>query len=136
MRIFLTFLKYLISMKKVIAFIPLVLIVFISLGQKKSELKIPKNPKQIANLDSKINLYKAGDFYISGQPSDSMFLALKEKGLDVVINVRTPEEMEDLKEGGFDEQVFLDSLGITYVNLPIGGKAGYSSEVINKINSA
>lgn len=124
-------------MKKVLIIIPLVLIVFVSFGQKQnSKLKVPKNPKQITSLDSKINLYKAGDFYISGQPSDSMFLALKEKGLDVVINVRTPEEIKELKEGGFDEEVFLDSLGIKYVNLPIGGKAGYSKEVIENINSA
>ena len=124
-------------MKKVLVFIPFVLIVFISFGQKqKSKLKIPKKPNQISTIDSKINLYQAGDFYIAGQPSDSMFLALQDKGLDVVINVRTPEEMEALKKEGFDEEVFLDSLGIKYLNLPIGGKAGYSKEVIDNINSA
>ncbi len=124
-------------MKKVLIIIPLILIAFVAFGQKqKIKLKVPKKPKQISTIDSKINLYQAGDFYISGQPSDSMFLALKEEGLDMVINVRTPEEMEELKKGGFDEEVFLDSIGIVYVNLPIGGKAGYSSEVINNINSA
>jgi hypothetical protein len=60
----------------------------------------------IVLLDSSISLYHTGDFYISGQPDDSAFLKLKGKGLDLVINVRTPEEMEQLKREGFDEKWF------------------------------
>jgi protein tyrosine phosphatase (PTP) superfamily phosphohydrolase (DUF442 family) len=90
----------------------------------------------IVLLDSSISLYHTGDFYISGQPDDSAFLKLKGKGLDLVINVRTPEEMEQLKREGFDEKWFLDSLGIPYVQVPIGGAAGFSPDAIKNINSA
>ena len=87
-------------------------------------------------MDSITNLYKAGDFYISGQPNDSIINVLKNQGLGLIINVRTPEEMEIIKENGFDEEAFSDSLNITYVNIPIGGKAGFTENAIQDINKA
>ena len=108
-------------------------------AQKKNYKKInlPKSGAEITILDSAINLYRAGDFYVSGQPDREVFKNLKDKGLDLVINIRTPEEMEALeKEKGFDEASFLDSLGIPYVMASIGGKTGYTVEAIEKINEA
>ena len=109
------------------------LIVNAVFAQGKTKSVVTDN---IMLMDSTINLYLVGDFYISGQPNDSMFIALKAQGLDLVINVRTPEEMETLYKEGFDEKAFLDSLGIAYLNVPIGGKYGYSKDVIESINSA
>jgi protein tyrosine phosphatase (PTP) superfamily phosphohydrolase (DUF442 family) len=65
-----------------------------------------------------------------------MFLALKEKGLNLVINVRTPEEMAALKKEGFNEEALLDSLRIPYKNIPIGGSSGFTKEAIDNIDSA
>lgn len=112
--------------------------VFVAYGQNKDNpsLYIPAISNEIIMLDSTINLYKAGNFYISGQPNDSIFSALKDNGLNLVINIRTPEEMEVLKKDGFDEETLLDSLSIPYINVPIGGNAGFTKEAIENINSA
>ena len=99
-------------------------------------VSIPETVSEILLLDPVINLYQAGDFYISGQPSDSVYVALKKSGRGLVINVRTPQEMEALKKEGFDEHAFLDSLGISYINIPVGGGAGFTKEAIKKINEA
>ena len=98
--------------------------------------EIPKSPEEILLMDSTINLYKAGDLFISGQPNDSILIALKKQNLQLIINIRTPEEIEIIKEKGFDEAAFSDSLNITYVNIPIGGKAGFTEKAIQDINDA
>lgn len=100
------------------------------------KLHIPTSKEEILLLDSTINLYKAGDFYISGQPNDSIIIALKNQNLGLVINVRTPEEMKIIKEKGFDEEAFSDSLHIPYVNIPIGGNYGFTQSSIKAINDA
>lgn len=51
-----------------------------------------------------------------------------------MINIRTVEEMEALKKEGFDERVYLDSLGVKYINIPMGGKIGYSPDMILDID--
>lgn len=112
--------------------------VFVAYGQNKDNpsLYIPAMSNEIIMLDSTINLYKAGNFFISGQPNDSVFSSLKNIGLGLVINIRTPEEMEAMKITGLDEEQLLDSLNIPYVNVPIGGNAGFTKEAIENINSA
>ena len=105
-------------------------------NNSKRKLDIPTSGVEIALLDSTINLYKAGDFYISGQPTDSILTTLKNQGLRLIINVRTPEEMAIIKENGFDEEAFSDSLNIPYINIPIGGDAGFTKKAINDINDA
>jgi len=100
------------------------------------KLHIPKSKDEIHLLDSTINLYKAGDFYISGQPNDSIIATLKDQDIGLIINVRTPEEMEIIKESGFDEEAFSDSLNISYVNIPIGGSYGFNQTSIKAINDA
>ena len=123
---------------KLIASLCLLLVPLLSFsGNSKIASSITQNIKSdIVLLDSSTYLYQVDDFYISGQPSDSIFIELKEKGLGLVINIRTPEEMEELKKNGFDEPAFLDSLGIKYVNIPMGGAAGYAPEMIKQIDEA
>jgi protein tyrosine phosphatase (PTP) superfamily phosphohydrolase (DUF442 family) len=104
--------------------------------KSQRKLDIPTSREEIVLLDSTINLYKAGDFFISGQPNDSIISALKNQGLELIINVRTHEEMAIIKENGFDEEAFSDSLNIPYVNIPIGGDAGFTQKAINDINDA
>jgi len=105
-------------------------------NQPNRRLVVPENPGEIVILDSTINLYSAGDFFISGQPYDSILVALIDQGLKLVINVRTPEEMELIKANGFDEERFLDSLGIAYANIPIGGDFGFTKKSIEDINES
>lgn len=99
-------------------------------------VSIPESVSEIILLDPVINLYQAGEFFISGQPRDSVYIELKKSGLGLVINIRTPQEIEALKMEGFDEQAFLDSLGIAYINIPIGGGAGFTREAIVRIDEA
>jgi len=105
-------------------------------NQASRKLDIPASKDEIVLLDSTIYLFKAGDFYISGQPTDSIISALKGQDIGLIINVRTPEEMETIKENGFDEKALLDSLNIPYVNVPIGGNFGFSQTSIKEINDA
>ena len=100
------------------------------------KIVIPKSHEEILLLDSTINLYKAGDFYISGQPNDSIIIALKNQNLQVIINIRTQEEIETIKKNGFDEEALIDSLNIAYFNIPIGGNAGFTKKAIQDINDA
>ena len=120
-------------MKRIHLLAMLMLMSFLSFAQQKNAFY---ESGRVILLDSAINLYQAGNFFISGQPGDSIFSTLKQKGLDLVINVRTPEEMEQLKQEGFNEEAFLNKLGIPYVQVPIGGAAGFSPDAIKNINSA
>ena len=107
---------------------------FLIICNPANHLNAQELNENIQLLDSSTYLYQLGDFYISGQPNDSIFQELKNQGLDLVVNIRTPEEMETLKADGFDEELLLDSLAIRYVLVPMGGKAGYSPEQIQKID--
>ena len=98
------------------------------------KFEIPKSPKEIILLDSATYLYKVGDFFISGQPNDSIYIALQNRDLNLIINLRTQEEIEIIKEEGFDEIAFLDSLNIPYYNIPMSAESGYDKETIQKIN--
>lgn len=100
------------------------------------KMDIPTSLDEIHLLDSATYLYKAGDFFISGQPNDSILISLKDQNLQLIINIRTQEEIEIIKENGFDEEAFSDSLDIAYVNIPIGGDAGFTKEAIKGINDA
>jgi len=90
----------------------------------------------VSLLDSSVNLYAYENFYISGQPTDSIFRELLDLGLKKVICIRTEGEMMELKAEGFDEAHYLDSLGIQYINVPMGGEAGYQPLMIEQINEA
>ncbi|MBL4698935.1 MAG: M20/M25/M40 family metallo-hydrolase [Phycisphaerales bacterium] len=58
---------------------------------------------------------KAGRLTFYGQPRKSEIEAFALAGGQVVINARTHEEMNKL---GYDEQAFVESLGLSYVHIP------------------
>jgi uncharacterized protein (TIGR01244 family) len=63
----------------------------------------------------------AGSVIISGQPTEASLRHLvKEKGITLVINLRTPKEMDDRAVVPFDEAAVLKELGVDYVNVPLG----------------
>lgn len=72
--------------------------------------------------DPYVPLYRDGDVMISGQPTQEMLQELAADGVAVVINCRTAEEAASVE---FAEPAFVRSLGLSYVELPLGGKAGY-----------
>ena len=70
----------------------------------------------------KTRIHREGRVYIGGQPDHDALCALAERGATAVINLRTPKEMEDSTKVAFDEAALVDSLGLEYVWVPLGGK--------------
>lgn len=58
--------------------------------------------------------YKVGNFYLAGQPAESGFADAKGRGIRTVINLRPPSEQK-----GFDEKKVVESLGLSYVSIPV-----------------
>jgi uncharacterized protein (TIGR01244 family) len=83
-------------------------------------------------VKDKKDFFAAGVFYFAGQPDEDTFKWLASEGVSVVINLRTDEEMEKLKET-LDEPALLKKLGMNYVHIPLGGKAKYYPEATDKL---
>ncbi len=64
---------------------------------------------------------QTGNLFISGQPDAAAFSKLKDEGVTAVINLRTEQEMANRDYVPFNEKQLLDSLGIKYVHIPLGG---------------
>jgi len=81
-------------------------------------------------INKSYSLYEAGDVFLAGQPSTGNLDSLIDIGVTLVINLRTEDEMNHLD---FDQVEYLDSKGIQYIHIPMGGAAGYDSEGIQKM---
>lgn len=80
-------------------------------------------PDTVSDLPGfKTRIHQEGRVYIGGQPNQEALLLLAERGATAVINLRTPKEMEDSTKVAFDEAALVDSLGLEYVWVPLGGK--------------
>ena len=67
-------------------------------------------------------IYQDGRVLIGGQPDQEALRALPARGVVAVINLRTAKEMGDTSRVAFDESALVDSLGLEYVEIPLGGK--------------
>jgi len=80
---------------------------------------------------------KVDNIYISGQPSAEAFTILKSEGVTTVVNLRTQNEMSNRDNVTFDERELLDSLGMNYVHIPLGGADHpYNYEALKKFADA
>jgi uncharacterized protein (TIGR01244 family) len=80
---------------------------------------------------------ETGKMYISGQPNEAAFAKLKDLGVTTVVNLRTDQEMANRKYVPFDEKMLLDSLGLEYVHIPVGGEdTPYNREALDKFAAA
>lgn len=61
------------------------------------------------------------DMFIGGQPTERALRELKAQGVTTVVNLRSPQEMEQAVK--FDEAGLVKSLGMKYVWLPMRGSA-------------
>jgi uncharacterized protein (TIGR01244 family) len=66
-------------------------------------------------------IHREGRVYIGGQPGHDTLLELPARGVTCVVNLRTPDEMDNRERVPFDEAALVDSLGVEYVNIPLGG---------------
>ena len=72
--------------------------------------------------------------YISGQPNEDALAELQRKGVSVVVNARTPEEMDDRESVPFDEERAVVDLGMSYVAIPLGGDDHpYGPEAVERL---
>jgi uncharacterized protein (TIGR01244 family) len=81
------------------------------------------SPDTVADVQGfKTRIHREGRVYIGGQPDPEALRLLAQRGLTAVVNLRTPKELEDTTKVTFDEAVLVDSLGLDYVWIPLGGK--------------
>jgi protein tyrosine phosphatase (PTP) superfamily phosphohydrolase (DUF442 family) len=66
-------------------------------------------------------LYRDGRVYMGGQPSEDALGQFKELGVTVVVNLRTPGEMEDRERVPFDEEAVVEGFDLEYIWIPLGG---------------
>lgn len=78
-------------------------------------------------------IYRDGDVMISGQPGEELLKQLADEGVAVVINCRTPDEASSVD---YAESKLVQSLGMAYVELPLGGKFGYQPEDSARLSAA
>ena len=77
------------------------------------------------------------NIYISGQPEKESFAKLKSVGVTTVVNLRTPSEMDNREYVPFDEKAVVDSLGLEYIHIPLGGtEFPYTNEALLKFADA
>lgn len=62
-----------------------------------------------------------GTTLVAGQPTEQALRDLANNGYSTVINLRRASEMDDREKVAFDEAALVEALGLTYVNIPLGG---------------
>jgi len=82
-------------------------------------------------------LVQINNLYIAGQPEKKGLDKLKSLGVTTVVNLRTDGEMNNRDIVPYDEASYIDSLGMKYVHIPLGGKENpYTPEALIKFNEA
>jgi uncharacterized protein (TIGR01244 family) len=66
-------------------------------------------------------VFKDGRLFIAGQPDEDALRRFHELGVTVVVNLRTPAEMDNRERVPFDEAAFVREQGMEYVHIPLGG---------------
>ena len=114
-------------MYKRLFFPTLLIFLFFTLEGCSSQPGTIITPPQYA-LDRAVRI---GKIIIAGQPTESEIRSLSQKRISNVINVRTPEEMNDSTQVHFDEAKLVTDAHIVYTQLPLGGKKyPYRPEVL------
>jgi len=96
-------------------------------------------PQKIEDLEADVDgdIYLDGRVYISGQPSEEAIEELGRRGVTVVVNTRTPAEVEDREKVPFDEEKIVRDLGMSYVSIPLGGEDyPYNPEAVQQLAEA
>ena len=76
------------------------------------------------------NLYQPNEHILaSGQPDQTSFSEIAKTGVQVVVNLRPAKEQD------WDEKATVESLGMSYINLPVAGAEGVTFENAKKLES-
>ncbi len=92
-------------------------------------------PIELTGFEGEIRgLWRDGRVFIAGQPDETALARFSEMGVTAVINLRTPAEVNDRERVPFDEAAVVDSLGMKYIHIPLGGEDHpYSSEAVDRV---
>lgn len=80
-----------------------------------------------------VPVHADGDVLVAGQPTEALLRDLTGQGVSLIINCRTGGEMHAV---GFDEAVLARSLGVDYVEIPLGGNEGYEPRDVQALKEA
>lgn len=98
-------------------FVPMAAVALLLPGCAKSLHEAPLAPaRPVTNWDGVKNLSRSGDVYFGGQPTADAFDTAQERGVKVVVNLRSEREMKALD---FDEAALVRRLGMEYVAIPV-----------------
>ncbi|HVY88699.1 MAG TPA: sulfur transferase domain-containing protein [Hyphomonadaceae bacterium] len=94
-------------------------------------------PQKLARTDFQGVIADTGSVYVAGQPTADALRDMASNGVTTVISVRTEAEMSNRKQVPYDEAALAKELGITFVNVPMGGPdSPYTPEALAKVMTA
>ena len=98
----------------------------VALGQEQQAVELGIDlaglPAQVENLEGVTGgAFQDGRLYIAGQPSADALRHFQESGVTAVVNLRTPQEMDNRDRVPFDEAALVSELGMEYIHIPLGG---------------
>ena len=70
----------------------------------------------VTDWDGLSTLFRSGKVYFGGQPTADALRAAPERGIKVVVNLRSTPEVEALE---FDEPALVAQLGMQYASIPV-----------------
>jgi uncharacterized protein (TIGR01244 family) len=85
--------------------------------------------KAISNADIPAFHQASETLYTSAQPSKEALEMLSKNGVKHVINLRPASELD------WDEQAWVESLGMTYHSIPVAGAKGITTENATKLRA-
>ncbi|WP_339862904.1 beta-lactamase hydrolase domain-containing protein [Paremcibacter congregatus] len=85
-----------------------------------------KTEAALGDLPQTFSLH--GRIYMAGQPDEATLASLKDQGFDMVINIRSPQEMT------FDEQTIVTAQGLDYHNLPLMKDGAIDDQTVTDIH--
>jgi protein tyrosine phosphatase (PTP) superfamily phosphohydrolase (DUF442 family) len=89
----------------------------------------------VVKIDQFEDLYRFENIFIGPQPSKSMISWLESERVTRIINLRTAKENKQYALSNFDEKDFVDSIGIDYVSIPVGGtKREHRYDKLSKVS--
>jgi thiosulfate/3-mercaptopyruvate sulfurtransferase len=80
-----------------------------------------------------IPLSADGDVFVGGQPSESLLRELADQGVTLMINCRTAGEAASVP---FAQAALAKSLGMGFVEIPLGGNEGFAPEDVAALKTA
>ncbi|NBC83500.1 MAG: hypothetical protein GVY19_08970 [Bacteroidetes bacterium] len=81
----------------------------------------PQPTDTVIKLESSSGFYQLNSWYLGGQPNLADINWFHDQNVEMVINLRSEKEIEDYTRYAFDEDSVIQSLGMKYVSIPVGG---------------